>query len=55
MGQRCSDTRTITFEDVVVPKEVRFRLTSPTVVTPVIPGGNNKRTKDADRETCGFQ
>lgn len=22
MGQRCSDTRTITFEDVVVPKEV---------------------------------
>jgi alkylation response protein AidB-like acyl-CoA dehydrogenase len=23
MGQRCSDTRGITFEDVVVPKEVR--------------------------------
>lgn len=26
MGQRCSDTRMITFEDVVVPKEVVFWL-----------------------------
>ena len=24
MGQRASDTRGVTFEDVVVPKEVRF-------------------------------
>lgn len=29
MGQRCSDTRTIIFEDVIVPVEVKINETEP--------------------------
>ena len=42
MGQRASDTRGITFEDVVVPKEVLFysSLNNVKAVTQVIIIGN---------------